>query len=184
MSTPSQPDSAKLVIGVFTNEKELFADIAKKLIRNFGPADIISQWMPFNYTSYYEPEMGDALERRMISFERLIEQDELVEIKLITNEIEKGYSEEGKRAVNIDPGYLLMSRFILATGKDFTHRVYLSKGIYADLTLIFKSGSFRTLPWTYPDYADSIMFSYLNGVRNRYISDLKNNPDLTMDKNK
>ncbi len=176
MSTPSKPDSAKLVIGVFTNEKELFSKIAKKLIEKFGPADIISQWMPFNYTSYYESEMGNALTRRMISFEKLIEQDELVKIKLITNEIEKEYSKKGKRSINIDPGYMLMSRFVLATGKDFTHRIYLDKGIYADLTLIFKSGSFQTLPWTYPDYADNIMLLYLTGVRNKYISDLKNNP--------
>jgi hypothetical protein len=94
----------------------------------------------------------------------------------MTNEIEKVFSEEGKRSINIDPGYMLMSRFVLATGKDFTHRVYLGKGIYADLTLIFKRGEFQTLSWTYPDYADTIMLQHLTGVRNKYISDLKNNP--------
>lgn len=176
MSIPSKPDSAKLVIGVFTNEKTLFAKVAERLIDKFGSADIISQWMPFDYTSYYEPEMGEALDRRMMSFEKLIEQGDLVSIKLLTNEIEKEYADGGKRNINIDPGYLLMSRFVLATGKDFTHRVYLDKGIYADLTLIFKSGQFQTLPWTYPDYADTIMLQYLTGVRNKYISDLKNNP--------
>lgn len=182
MSTPSKPDSAKLVIGVFTKEPDLFAKIAKKLIEKFGPADIISQWMPFDYTNYYEPEMGSALIRRMISFEKLIAQDDLVKIKLITNEIEKEYSEKGQRAINIDPGYMLMSRFVLATGKDFTHRIYIGNGIYADLTLIFKGGSFQTLPWTYPDYADNIMLLYLTGVRNKYINDIKNNPQQHTDK--
>lgn len=176
MSIPSKPDAAKLVIGVFTNEKNLFAEIAERLMQRFGTTDIISQWLPFNYTSYYEPEMGENLVRRMLSFEKLIEQNDLASIKLFTNELEKEYSESDKRSVNIDPGYLLMSRFVLATGKDFTHRIYLEKGIYADLTLLFKKGEFQTLPWTYPDYADTIMLQHLTGVRNKYISDLKNNP--------
>lgn len=179
MSVPSKPDVAKLVIGVFTNEKHLFAAVAERLIDQFGAPDIISQWMPFNYTSYYEPEMGDGLVRRMISFETLIEQEELVSIKLLTNDIEKEYSDGGKRNINIDPGYLLKSRFVLATGKDFTHRVYLGNGIYGDLTLLFQNGQFQTLPWTYPDYADTIMIQYLTGVRNKYIIDLKNNPPIT-----
>ena len=173
MSTPSKPDAAKLVIGVFTNSSSLFAPIAEKITEKYGSADIISEWMPFDYTTYYEPEMGRGLMRRMISFDRLIEQDDLVDIKLFTNSIEKEFATDGNRMVNIDPGYLLMSRFILATGKDFTHRVYLKQGIYADLTLIFKKGTFQTLPWTYPDYADSIMFLFLKGVRNKYINDIK-----------
>ena len=175
MSSPSKPDLAKLLIGVFTKDKNLFPIIAKELSEKFGTADIVSSWMPFNYTDYYEPEMGESLMRRMLSFEKRIEQDELVEIKLITNELEKKYLCEGKRIANIDPGYMLKSRFVLATGKDFTHRVYIGRGIYADLTLIFKGGTFQTLPWTYPDYADNIMLSYLTGVRNKYIGDMNNN---------
>ncbi len=173
MSIPSKPDSAKLVIGIFTNNESLFPDIATKLSENFGLPDIISEWMPFDYTQYYEPEMGHGLRRRMLSFDGLIEQDDLVQIKHFTNSLEQDYVTDGKRTVNIDPGYMLMSRFVLATGKDFTHRIYIGEGIYADLTLLYKSGDFRTLPWTYPDYADSIMFLFLKGVRNKYINNLK-----------
>ena len=173
MSTPSKPDMARLVIGIFTNSRTLFADIAEKLSEKFGTPDIVSEWMPFDYTDYYEPEMGHGLIRRMLSFEKLIEQEDLIDIKLFTNSIELEYATDGNRTVNIDPGYMLMSRFVLATGKDFAHRLYLGKGIYADLTLIFKSGDFQTLPWTYPDYADSIMFLFLKGVRNKYINDIK-----------
>lgn len=173
MSIPAEPTPAKLIIGIFTGEKKCFSSVAKELVTKFGMADITSQWIPFNYTSYYASEMGGGLFRRIMSFETLIGQDELSEIKLFTNEIEKRHAESGNRIVNIDPGYMLPSRFILATGKDYAHRVYIGKGIYADLTLMFGKGGVQTLPWTYPDYADKSIISYLECVRNKYIKDLK-----------
>jgi hypothetical protein len=53
------------------------------------------------------------------------------------------------------------------------HRVYLSKGIYADLTLIFQKGSFRPIKWTYPDYADPKIIEFFDGVREQYMNQLK-----------
>ena len=117
--------------------------------------------------------MGGPLYRRMASFESLVGQDDLSGIKLMTNGIEDRFRTDGNRVLNIDPGYLLKSRFVLATGKDFTHRIYIGDGIYADLTLLYKNGGFRTLPWTYPDYADTTMIHYLTRVRKKYINDLK-----------
>ena len=79
---------------------------------------------------------------------------------------------QGRRRVNLDPGYLLLERFVLASGKNFTHRIYIGQGIYADLTLMFQKGAFRTLPWTYPDYAARDMQSFLTQVRRKYAADL------------
>lgn len=176
MSQPQPSSPAKLIIGLFTREKELFSPIAGELVDRFGTIDMISRWFPFDYTSYYEPEMGSPLFRRMMVFKSLIRQEELPEIKLATNEIEKKCLSENKRRVNIDPGYMLHERFVLATGKNFTHRIYLNKGIYADLTLIYTKGNFQTLPWTYPDYADEVMIGFLREVRKRYTVDLKGLP--------
>ena len=83
------------------------------------------------------------------------------------------YSEEGKRKINIDPGYVSLERLILVTGKNYTHRIYLSKGIFADLTLIFNKGSFRPLEWTFKDYASPEIISMLNDVRERYKKQLR-----------
>lgn len=173
MSHPQSPSPAKLVIGLFTKEKELFLPVASELSDRFGDIDMISRWFSFDYTSYYEPEMGAPLYRRIVVFKRLIEQEDLPGIKRATNEIEKGHTEEGKRQVNIDPGYLLHERFVLATGKNFTHRIYIGRGIYADLTLIYTKGNFQTLPWTYPDYASEQMTGFLREVRKKYTIDLK-----------
>lgn len=173
MSTPRPPAPAKLVIGLILQERPLVHPVTELLIDRFGPLDMVSAWMPFDFTSYYESEMGGPLFRRVLTFKELIPQERLPEIKIATNGIEAGFAEGGKRRVNIDPGYLLLERFVLASGKNFTHRIYLGRGIYADLTLIFTRGRFEALPWTYPDYASPGMTAHLHQIRQRYTLDLK-----------
>ena len=173
MSRPQTPKPAKLVIGFFLKEKDLVVPVVKALIEKFGPVDIASSWLPFNFTTYYEPEMGKPLFRRMLAFETLIKQSALSEIKLITNDLELEYLKNSKRMVNLDPGYMLRERFVLATGKNYSHRIYIGQRIYADLTLIYSKGRFIKLPWTYPDYAEQNMLIYLERVRNKYVIDLK-----------
>jgi hypothetical protein len=173
MSLPQKPKPAKLLIGIFVKDKDLVKDISQDLIDHFGPIDLISAWLPFDYTNYYQKEMGKPLVRRVFSFIELIEQTFLAEVKNITNDIEEKYSQNCSRRVNIDPGYLLLERFVLATGKNFAHRIYIGKKIYADLTLIYKDGRYHTLPWTYPDYAAENMMKYLLKVRSKYANDLK-----------
>lgn len=173
MSTPKAPKPAKLVIGVYTKEKERIKSLSEIFVREYGEMDLISAWLPFDFTTYYEREMGRPLFRRLFSFKRMIEQEALSDIKLFTNRIEQAYMENGNRKVNIDPGYMLHARFVLATGKDFSHRIYIGKEIYADLTLIFQNGSFKTLPWTYPDYADRAVQTFLYQVRDKYAFDVR-----------
>ncbi|MCG8686369.1 MAG: DUF4416 family protein [Desulfobacterales bacterium] len=173
MSTPKTPDPAKLVVSVFMKDKTLFERIFDQLEAVGGPVDIISPWLDFDFTDYYYKEMGSPLFRRLVAFKALIEQDELAPIKLATNEIENNYLEGESRQVNIDPGYLLSSRFILATGKEYSHRIYIGKKIYADLTLMYTKQGFKTLEWTYPDYASDDIFKYLGQVRQKYLVDLK-----------
>ena len=173
MSRPQTPKPAKLVIGFFLKEKNLVVPVVKALVEKFGSVDIVSPWFPFNFTTYYEAEMGAPLFRRMLAFETMIKQSALSDIKLTTNDLELEYSKNSKRMINLDPGYMLRERFVLATGKNYSHRIYIGKRIYADLTLIYIKGRFRKLPWTYPDYAEQNMLTYLERVRNKYVIDLR-----------
>jgi len=177
MSTPKAPQPAKLIVGCLLQQKPLLTAVVRKLIHRFGPVDAISPWMAFDYTRYYEPEMGRPLVRRIMAFKRLMDQEQLPDIKRITNDLEVEFSEASRRRVNLDPGYLLPERFVLATGKNYTHRIYLAKNIYADLTLIFTQGEFQTLPWTYPDYAQPEIQKFLLQIRRKYLLDLKGTPD-------
>jgi hypothetical protein len=119
--------------------------------------------------------MGHPLYRRMLVFEDLIDQDRLAAIKVRTNKLEQDYAVDEKRRVNLDPGYLLLERFVLATGKNYTHRISIGRSIYADLTLIFEDGDYQPLVWTYPDYSDRKMRSFLHQVRRKYKNDLNLN---------
>lgn len=172
MSEPSPPKPAKLVIGFFLKEKGLGIRVVKTLTDKYGAVDMASPWLPFNFTTYYNDEMGTPLFRRLVAFKQLIHQDSLADIKLFTNNLENEHSIDGKRVVNIDPGYLLHERFVLATGKNFSHRIHIGKGIYADLTLIYTKGGFEPLPWTYPDYASENIMTFLKQVRKKYMVDL------------
>lgn len=176
MSVPRPPVPAKLVIGVLMRERAGFPGLAAELAQAFGAPDFVSAWLPFDYTRYYEPEMGGPLARRVLAFRHLVAQERLADIKLATNAIEQARASGGRRSVNIDPGYLLLERFVLATGKNYTHRIYVGRGIYAELTLMFQNGDFRALPWTYPDYADHPLRRILTAVRQKYGLDLKHRP--------
>lgn len=173
MSLPKPPSPAKLVIGVFTNQKGLICQVAKQLSEQFGDIELISPWFPFDLTGYYAPEMGTMLMRRMMAFKPLVDQDRLSIIKTQTNRIEHGFAAGARRRVNIDPGYLVSERFVLATGKNYTHRIYIGNNIYADLTLIYRNRRFEPLPWTYPDYRREDIHSFLFRVRDKYLRDIK-----------
>jgi len=161
------------VIGYILKEKRLGVSVVKALVEKFGPIDMASSLFPFNFTTYYDDEMGIPLFRRLIVFKPLIKQVDLVGIKLYTNALEHEYSKDGKRSVNIDPGYLLQERFVLATGKNYSHRIHIGEGIYADLTLVYTKSRFKPLPWTYPDYASENIMTFLTQVRKKYGVDLR-----------
>lgn len=161
------------MMSVISAEDGLFRDVMQILAAHFGRPDFISARMLFDYTNYYEKEMGKILIRRMVSFDKLIGPESLPDVKRLTNQVEDQFSSEGQRKINIDPGYLSAAHLILATGKGYTHRPYLRDGIYADLTLIFTDGAFRTLPWTYPDYAGQEVTTMLHKIRGRYLDALK-----------
>ena len=143
------------------------------MVELFGPTSHHSPAFPFDQSSYYEREMGPGLFRRFVSFARLIRREALVEIKLHTNEVEASLAEGNKRRVNIDPGYITAEHLILASTKGAPHRPYLGRGIYADLTLLYREGAFRPLEWTYPDYASEEVRRLLEGVRRRYLEQLR-----------
>ena len=173
MSRPSEPDHVKLISSLFSSDGGLIDLTINELSKIFGPADLISNRLLFDRTKYYAREMGWPLYRRFISFTELVPADRLAEIKLKTNAVEQQYLSDGNRLVNIDPGFISPERLVLGTGKNYIHRVYLIKGIYADLTLVFQRKSFKPLEWTYPDYADQSAIDFFNGVRDLYMKQLK-----------
>jgi hypothetical protein len=170
MTEPGQPDRAKLFAGVLSASRELLPEVRKKLEELFGPVELESDTFAFDSSDYYEPQMGKNLSRKFYSFETLVEQDTLAAAKLATNRLEKEFAGrcEVERPVNIDPGIMLSSKIILASCKDFSHRIYLGDGVYGEITLQYVKGEFQTLPWTFPDYRKEEYHVFFDNLRRRY----------------
>ena len=173
MSIPQDPKPAKLFVSVIADSAGNIAKVLSKLTVPYGILDFVSALLAFDYTDYYYAEMGHPLVRRFASFEGLIPQEDLAQIKVQTNLLETEQSAGGNRRVNIDPGYLLAERLVLASAKNYAHRIYLSSGIYADLTLIYRDRDYQPLAWTYPDYAEPNVRNWLRGLRQKYLLQLR-----------
>ena len=149
--SPAAP--VKPMAAIFSADRALLAEAAAKFEKLAGVLDYAGREMFFDQTEYYRNEMGWPLYKRFFSAEQLMAPEQLVEVKVRCMELEKRWVVDGRRRVNIDPGYISPERLVLATGKNWIHRIYLGRGVYADLTLIYEKGNYQALPWTYPDFA-------------------------------
>jgi len=169
-------NSVKLFVGVLVSNEKLIPRVDSQLSAIYGPVDYRSPILPFTFTDYYRHETGDEILRVLFSFERLIEADRLPEIKHRTNDLEAGFAsgESGvKRPVNLDPGYLEHAKVILASTKNFYHRLYLGEGIFGEVTMHFRNGTYEFFPWTYPDYKSSDYQAFFLELRNIYRRQLR-----------
>ncbi len=154
MGAVRKPRQVKLFAGIILQRDIDLAAVLDALTPVMGAIEEQAPPLPFTYTTYYDKEMGPGLLRTFVLASPLVDREVLPDIKLATNEIESSFSSDGKRRVNIDPGYVALEHVILATTKGYAHRVYLREGIYADLTLRYIDGTYRVLDWTYPDYRE------------------------------
>jgi hypothetical protein len=161
-----------LVVAAFSRHDDALDWARQRLESSYGPVALVSEPFAFDQTRYYESSMGAGLRKVLWAFANLIEPATLPDVKIVTNALEqelaqqRTYSEA--RPLNLDPGYLVLGKFLLATTKDQAHRVYLRDGIFAEVTLHFQAGSFRPWPWTYADYRLDHVIEFLNSARERY----------------
>ena len=180
MSIPLAPPPAKLIASLLFNPgkgaecHDALHNTIAEMEGLFGPADFMGSIGAFTQTRYYDKEMGQGLLRQFVGFSELVERQQLAEIKLLTNQLEKKCTlPNGGRSINIDPGLLSVENLVLATGKNFTHRIYLHDGIFAEVTLLYQDGGFRSLPWTYWDYAAEDVLKMFESLRKELLKRLK-----------
>ncbi|MFA5145192.1 MAG: DUF4416 family protein [Candidatus Omnitrophota bacterium] len=163
----------KLITGFIFKEEVAFDKARLILERKFGRIDLESLTLPFYQTDYYEKEFGRGLKRKFVSFKKLFCPSVLPGIKIYTNKIEKLYSNGQSRLINIDPGYLDLAKVVLASTKDYKHRIYSDKGIYLEVTLFYSGKSYSPWDWTYPDYRSDDYISVFNQIREIYAQQIK-----------
>ncbi|MDR0956672.1 MAG: DUF4416 family protein [Endomicrobium sp.] len=155
----------KLFCGIIFSNEEIKQKSLIKLKEKFGGIDLISNIIPFDFSDYYNLEMGGNLKRFWISFKDLISAADIAGIKVFTNSIEINFTINNNRQINIDPGYVTPANVILTTTKNYSHRIYLDKGIYAEVTTIYKKSRYIKLPWTYSDYLSKSAIDFFLKVR-------------------
>ncbi|MDP2940750.1 MAG: DUF4416 family protein [Candidatus Omnitrophota bacterium] len=162
----------KLIVGFIFKEESALKKAKLALIRLYGEVDFESPKLAFYHTNYYEKEFGSSLKRKFISFRKLILPQNLARIKAAANKLEKKLSRNSKRLINIDPGYLNLAKLVLASTKDYKHRIYLGQGIYAEITLFYQRKTFTPWEWTYPDYRSREYIEIFNRIREIYSGQL------------
>jgi hypothetical protein len=161
------PKSVRLVIGLLSAGQSDLDRVWPLLEARFGPIDTELHPFPFRWTNYYENELGNSPLREILAFENLIPRESLVDIKLWTNALEIEFSKNGLRPVNLDPGYMTLGQFFLATTKDQRQRVYVRDGIYVEPTLYFENGDWHPFAWTYRDWQSEEYLEFFRTARER-----------------
>ena len=175
MGEIKERDPVKFITGFIFKQGTVLCRTKEILEVKFGKIDFQSQIIPFTHTDYYEKEMGRELKRQFISFSRLIAPDALAKTKIYTNKIEKKLSLQGRRSINIDCGYLGLCKLVLASTKDYTHRIYLKGRIYAEVTLFYQNKTFNFWEWTYPDYRTDEYIAIFSQIREIYAGQIRKN---------
>lgn len=171
------PVPAKLIVGMIARQQDLFSQALNRLTPEFGRPDLETEAVAFTHTKYYDNEMGTGLLRKWVSFEGLIAQDDLPRIKLMTNKLEEEFADnvegKSKRCINLDPGYVTAAKLVLASAKDFAHRLYLGQSIYGEVTLHYdRQRGWQSHEWTYPDYRQADSLEFFKQVRQIYQASL------------
>ncbi|MFO0926620.1 MAG: DUF4416 family protein [Gemmataceae bacterium] len=172
MANPRLPPPGLLLVAAFSRHPAALAWARPRLEEHFGPIGLTSAEYAFDQTSYYAPTMGGGLRKVLWAFDRLLPLDALADAKLAANALEREAAASGEypdaRPLNLDPGTLVLGKFLLATTKDQAHRIYLRDGIFAEVTLQFRAGTFAPWPWTYADYRLPEVIAFLNLARAHY----------------
>jgi len=176
MGVPKKFEEVNLLIGIIYREEDFLKRAISELESIFGKIEMESDSFKFDVTEYYNKEMGENLKRKFFSFKNLVDPEELPSIKIKTNEIEEKIRKEAGspgRVVNIDPGILTSTSLIMATTKNYSHRIPLKDGIYAHLEFIFEKNSIKYLDWTYLDMRKKEYADFFLKVRKIYLEKLR-----------
>jgi hypothetical protein len=182
MVPPYIPDPVLLIVAAFSRQDEALRWGQRKLEDLYGPVGLTSAEYDFNQTKYYEASMGPGLRKRFLAFAELVSPDCLPQTKLRTIDLEEELARSAAfpdlRPLNLDPGLLSLGKFLLATTKDQSHRIYLRDGIFAEVTLRFQAKNFEPWPWTYADYREPAVLAFFNQARDYYRQRLREQAEV------
>lgn len=155
------------VVGMISAFPELFEEAAARLVQDLGPVLLKCDVFPFDFTEYYNVEMGRDLLRTYVAFDGRVSEDALYAMKTLSTSREREFLHPGtsNRRINLDPGVVTADHLVLASHKRAAHRICIKDGVFGELELIYVEGGFQPLPWTYPDYRTQVARSFFERIR-------------------
>ena len=180
MAEISQHRPVLLLLAAFSRNDKTLDWARERASQHWGPIELEIARFVHDETTYYSASMGTDLKKTFFAFKGLIDPAELPELKIQAYDWEQEYAGLGnyqeQRPLNLDPGYLTEAKLVLATAKDRDHRIYLKKGIYAEVTLFYRSGAWQKRPWTYPDYQRADYHEFFTRCREYLRQQLRQTP--------
>ena len=171
MAIPRPPEKAVFFSGILAASSDLLPVAREALENAFGPAFMASEAFSFAHTGYYLDELGPEPVRVFLAWPDLYPTETIVDAKLATNAMETALAARiggaFSRPVNLDPGYLTQAKLVLASAKNYSHRIHLRDNIYAEITLQYRQGRFHALPWTFPDFAAETYHPFFLALRGK-----------------
>lgn len=172
MSVAKKPGAVKLFAAIMCKNDELFAPAKAALVTKWGPIEEESKVVDFIFSDYYKAEMGTSLKKQFVVFQKLIQRESISDAKIFSNHLEQTFLLNEKRQVNIDPGYITPAKLVLATTKNYAHRLYLRDGIFGDIHLTVRDRKFIPNEWAYPDYKTPESIAFFNHIRSKYLAEI------------
>jgi hypothetical protein len=172
MARIQKASPGRLVISIVHSSRDALADALTQLERRFGRVQCETIDIPHANGEEYREEMGDSLQRRFFSFENLIQRDSLVEVKEFCHRVESQLGDHIHdytfRTVNVDPMLVTPANLVLASHREFNHRIYLGSGVFGEVCLIWSRGKYCRLPWTDPDFCHDEAIDFFVRVRSSF----------------
>ncbi|MGM0381843.1 MAG: DUF4416 family protein [bacterium] len=162
---------AVFVVGLIGGRQIDYTDVSQQLADRYGEINFTAEAYPFNFTDYYNDELGADLQRRWLVFSEIFSSSEIVGRKKFCEQLEDQYRRaDSSRRINIDPGYVFGAKFVLSSRKNNAHRIYLGNEVFAEVTLLYKNGGWKALDWTYPEFSTADRkIKWLNRARKSWL---------------
>lgn len=189
MGSIQSPQPVLRLVPIVSRYDDALAWARERIEATWGPHALVSDAFAFDDTDYYQAEMGLGLKKQFIVSTALMDPGTLPEMKRATNEWEVEYAQLAghaePRPLNLDPGYIAESKLVLASTKNHSHRIYLARGIFAEITLGYsRSAGWTKMPWTYPDYQRADFQQFFTACREYLRAELRRRPlgsEITID---
>ncbi len=163
-----RPNGAVFFSIVSYNEEEVLFKAKKKIEKISSGSNFSSnELQPWKTLKNELPSSTESFHSRIFSYSQKIHRDEIPVLKLNCIKIAESLQKEDS-SLKIIPGYLTEHNLIITSSFDDFHKIYLFKGIFAEIIYKFEKNKFHTYPSCPSYFSNKEVIYFFNQIRNFY----------------